>query len=88
MIAGPYHPSFRELCESEIIYNRLIYKIKDKGISDTDKLVVKVSPNCVSKLIGNKRSNIIRLVESGYKMKVIQDNNIPYMDVELDIQRG
>lgn len=85
---GPYHPSFRELCESEIIYNKLIDKIKDKEIRDTDILNVKVSPSCVSKLIGNKRANIIRLEESGYKINVIQDKNVPHMDVVPDIQRG
>ena len=88
MVAGPYHPSFKELCESEILYNKLINKIKDKGICDTDELFVKVSPSCVSKLIGNKRSNIKRLEESGYKIKVIQDKDVPVMDVVLDIQRG
>ncbi len=88
MVAGPYHPSFRELCESEIIYSKLINKIKDKGISDTDEVIVKVSPSCVSKLIGNKRSNIKRLGESGYKIKVVQDKAVPFMDVILDVQRG
>ena len=88
MVAGPYHPSFKELCESEILYNKLINKIKDKGICDTDELFVKVSPSCVSKLIGNKRSNIKRLEESGYKIKVVQDNDVPFMNFVLDIQRG
>ena len=88
MISGPYHPSFKELCESEILYNKLVNKIKDKGICDTDELYVKVSPSCVSKIIGNKRSNIKRLEESGYKIKVIQDKDVPVMDVVLDVQRG
>lgn len=88
MVAGPYHPSFKELCESEILYKKLIDKINDKGICDTDEMIVKVSPSCVSKLIGNKKSNIKRLEESGYKIKVVQDKNVPAMCVVLDIQRG
>lgn len=87
-IAGPYHPAFRELCESEILYNKVKEKLKNLEITGSDTVVVKVSPSCVSKFIGNKRHNIKRLNESGYKIKVVQDIKAPDMEFILEIRRG
>ena len=87
-IAGPYHPAFRELCESEILYNKVKDKLKNLEITGSDTVVVKVAPSCVSKFIGNKRHNLKRLNESGYKIKVVQDINAPDMEFVLEIQRG
>lgn len=81
MIAGPYHPSFKELCESEILFNKLHDKLKDMKASE--EIEVFVSPSCVSKMIGNKKSNLIRLNELGYKIKVVQSTDIKDMDVVL-----
>ena len=81
MVAGCYHPSFRELCESKIMYNKLFSLLK---ISDTrDVYEVLVSPKCVSKLIGNNKSNIKRLNESGFNIKITQSNDVSYMEVIL-----
>ena len=87
-VAGPYHPAFRELCESEILLNKFFENLKIYDYNGSDTIIVKVSPSCVSKFLGNKRSNIIRLEESGYKIKVIQDKNVRDMELVLDIQRG
>ena len=81
MIAGPYHPAFKELCESEILFNKLLAKLNN--INTDKEIEVMVSPSCVSKMIGNKRSNINRLSELGYKIKVIQSDKIMNMDVVL-----
>lgn len=87
-VAGPYHPAFRELCESEILLNKFFENLQIYDYNGSDTIIVKVSPSSVSKFIGNKRSNIIRLEESGYKIKVIQDRNVRDMELVLDIQRG
>ena len=50
---------------------------------DTE-IVARVSPSCVSKMIGNKRSNLIRLNELGYKIKVVQDKSVKEMEIVLD----
>ncbi len=81
MIAGPYHPSFRELCESKILFDKLISKLKENDVHGD--CVVSVSPSCVSKLIGNNKSNIKRLNKLGYNVKIIQDNSVGEMDVVL-----
>ncbi len=81
MVAGCYHPSFRELCESKIMYNKLLSLLEN---SDTrDVYEVFVSPKCVSKLIGNNKSNIKRLNELGFNIKITQSSDVSYMDVIL-----
>lgn len=80
MVAGPYHPSFRELCESKILLDKLLF-LADK--SDSKMLNVRVNPKCVSKLIGNEKSNIKKLKEIGYEIKIIQDEAVSFMDLLL-----
>ncbi len=81
MIAGVYHPAFRELCESKIILDKVLLCLKDKDKNEQYELMV--APSCVSKLIGNNKSNIKRLNELGYKIKIIQDTSVGEMDVVL-----
>ena len=55
--AWPVHSSFRELVESSIYYDIICGKLKD-GCKRAD---VYVNPREVSKAVGNKRCNIIKL---------------------------
>lgn len=79
-VAGPYHPSFRELCESERLYNILIKKYKT---DHTDELSVAVSPRDISKLIGNKKKNIERLTRYGLYLHIIQDPSVAEGQIEF-----
>lgn len=73
MLCGPYHPAFRELCESERIFNILITKYKE---NHTDSLTVAVSPRAVSRLIGNQKKNLRKLEEHGLHLTIIQDHTL------------
>ena len=86
MVCGPFHPSFRELCESRILFDKLLCLLKneDKNV----EIDVMVSPKCVSKLIGNKKSNLLKLNKLGYKIKIIQSDNVREMDVVLKKSEG
>lgn len=55
VIAGPYHPAFRELVESEIIKDYLDYIIKKYNIEK--EIIIKTNNKNISKIIGNKKSN-------------------------------
>lgn len=73
MLSGPYHPAFRELCESKRIFEKL------KGtFSDLPKGVWKVfvAPSMVSKFVGHKKENILRLKEFGYDVRICADEKI------------
>lgn len=80
-IAGPWHPAFAELCQSEIFLNKAISLLKETG-----NYVIKVNPSDVSKMVGQKKSNIIKLQNNGYKCKVIADKNLSKN--EIVVERG
>ena len=76
VIAGPFHPAFGELVESEIIYDDVCNYIKRNNIN-SQELKIYVNPKCVSVFVGNKRKNIIRIKEKfNVTIKLIQDNNV------------
>lgn len=55
VIAGPYHPAFRDLVEGEMIKDYLRNIVVENKV--TSNLVVKTNKKNVSKIIGNKKSN-------------------------------
>ncbi len=80
-IAGPWHPAFSELCQSEIFFDEAINKLKETG-----DYKIFVNPSDVSKMTGQKKSNIIRLKEKGFNCKIIPDKNI--VKNEIVVERG
>ena len=81
-LSGPYHPSFRELCESKLLLDTFYEKISDLNIKDF-KITVTVNPKSISKFIGNKRSNINRLSGNGYDITLKTDENVDVYDVRI-----
>ena len=70
-LAGPYHPAFRELCESRVFINRLTDTFETKGFYK-----VYVNSKFISKALGQRRENINILNKLGYKVKFFQDDTI------------
>ncbi len=69
VVAGPFHPALRELCESRLYY----YKAKQL-LNDTDTHpVLRVHPTCISKMVGQNRSNLERLANEGHLVTVRGD---------------
>ena len=68
-LGGVYHPAFRELCESRLMYGDLLELLKKypKG-----SYTVFTDKRNTSRLIGQKRENIFKLSEIGYNIKVSQ----------------
>ena len=72
-VIGPYHPSFRELCESRIIRNL----IEDNIDENTDSVTVLVNGKNISKAVGNKKSNILYFSEKyNISVNVLSDETI------------
>ena len=70
-VAGPWHPAFRELCDS---YR---YKIKLENLLKENKSYnIYTAPNRVSKIIGHNRSNIKYFNDKNIKIKIIPDISI------------
>lgn len=64
-IAGPWHPAFSELCNSEIFLSKARKLLKEKG-----RYTIYVNKSNVSKMIGQKRCNIEKLKQAGYDCSV------------------
>lgn len=73
-IGGFYHPAFRELCESELYKKELSQMLEGSGKS-IKNAVISVHPKLISKVIGQKKSNIEYFKNKGIGLKVIQNES-------------
>lgn len=74
VIAGPFHPAFRELVESTIMNDMIAYII-DNYFKDAKELTISIYPNDISKLYANGKKifyNKMKLYASK-KIKIRQD---------------
>ncbi len=80
MAGGAFHPSFRELCESRIMLEKTLEQLKGE---DCGNIEVVINPKSISRFIGQKRSNIKKLEEMGYNIRVITDESSGKYDVRI-----
>lgn len=85
VVAGPYHPAFRQLVESGLWYDTIVSKIKQLNVK-VKKVQVTVNPQDANNVIGHKRENIEKLKEM-YTLDLIvkQDEKIKQGKMELEI---
>ncbi len=68
LIAGPYHPAFRELCESRILYDKAFALLEQ---ADKNKAYhLRCAPAALSKVHGQGGENLRKLRQQGYNIKV------------------
>lgn len=62
VVAGPYHPAFRQLVESSMWYDSIVSEIKK---INTKVMQVKISANAenINNIIGHKKENVLKLKE-------------------------
>lgn len=79
IVAGPFHPAFRELVEGSLISNLII-----KNIKESDKLIININPKDISKLYSNKKKyfNMIKNKD----ISVIQNPKIDRGSIELSVE--
>lgn len=82
MIGGFYHPAFRELCEGMIYRYNIGFQLKNAN-RNADEYVLAVAPSCISKAVGQKKSNIEHFRQQGYNIKIIGEEGIPKYQCEL-----
>ena len=71
-VAGPYHPAFREICESKLYLDNVLEELEKSNIKQ-GKIEITVGAPFVSMLTGQKKTNITRLREMGFDVKIIQN---------------
>lgn len=80
VVSGPFHSAFGELVESEIYYDEIVKILEKKPKTD----ILCVNPREVSKAVGNKRKNIIRIKEKfGIDLKIKPDESLIKGDVKI-----
>ncbi len=79
-IAGPWHPSFSELCQSQILLTKVLTCLFDKG-----DYIIYVGKSDVSKMIGQRKTNITFLKTRGFNCKVKVDESLS--DLKFRIER-
>ena len=87
VIAGPYHPAFRQLVESGMWYDEIVQKIKKFNIK-VMQVTIKANPENINNIIGHKKENVLKLKEF-YDVDVIvkPDENIKKGKYEIDIDK-
>lgn len=78
-LAGPWHPAFSELCQSQIMLNKALKLLNEKG-----RYIIYVGKSDVSKMIGQKRSNILHLESQGFYCKVKQKDGLDNLTIQIE----
>ncbi|MEG0583307.1 MAG: coproporphyrinogen III oxidase, partial [Cetobacterium sp.] len=85
VIAGPFHPAFREIIEGEIYYSFL-----KRILESEEKLEVRVNEKNVSRIVGINKINRVRLgrifeikIDNSFELNEIQVNEKTYFRKEI-----
>ncbi len=84
VVAGPYHPAFRQLVEGRIFYDNVSKKIKNLN-NKVKTIKISVNSKYMNNFVGHKRENLNRLKEI-YDINIIvkQDDSVKdYKIVEV-----
>lgn len=84
VVAGPFHNAFGELVDNAIYYDEILNITKN--LSDCT-VTIGVNPSCISKAVGNKKINAIKLKnEKNIRLKVVgvatEDGKVELIGVE------
>lgn len=77
-LAGPWHPAFRELCESRLYLQAAKAKLLKRG-----NYTLSVHPTAISKMVGQARANIEILKQIGYNCNVNGDKSLSKYEVKI-----
>ncbi len=83
IVAGVWHPAFREICESRRFFCRFVHE-SEKLFKDVKKLAVRINPKDISKFVGQKRCNLKEIGKLGYDIKLIADDEVDKDNIKLE----
>ena len=87
VVAGPYHPAFRQLVESAMWYDAIVAKIKRLNVK-VKEVEVSVNPIDSNNVIGHKKENVQKLKDT-YDVDLIlkQDESIKQGKSKIEITK-
>ena len=83
---GDYHPAIGELAENYVYYKKICEQLKNKKV-DGNNLVIYCAKGCTSKIIGQKKTNKIKLTKNYNikSLKIVEKIDLKGYNVVLDI---
>lgn len=78
-VAGPWHPAFSELCQSQIMLTKALTCLFDKG-----NYTIYVGKSDVSKMVGQGKSNLTFLKTRGFNCKVKVDESLENLNLRIE----
>ena len=87
--AGPNHPALGEMVENAVYYNKIVDELGSKTSCNGNILHVYVAKGCLSKAIGQKKSNVDKLIRNfGFSdVKVKEDGNLIGYELKIEEER-
>ena len=87
--AGPNHPALGEMVENAVYYNKIVKSLDGTVSHQGATLSVYVAKGCLSKAIGQKKSNIEKLIRnfSFRDVKVKEDDSLTAYELKLEEER-
>lgn len=85
VVAGPYHPAFRQLVEGAIWYDVIVAKIKKLNVKASE-LEITVHPINVNNIIGHRKNNLKKLKDLyNVDIKIKTDENMKQTKLDLKV---
>ena len=78
-LAGPWHPAFSELCYSKIFLNNAKKLLDKKG-----DYILFVAPSAISKMTGQRKTNIEILKKLGFDCIVKPDYSLGGYEIRAE----
>ena len=83
LLAGPYHPAFRELCEGKVYLQNAIKELQNAQIPKGSKVCLEVGKGCTSRMVGQRKINVETLTKIGYNIQVREQPDLPAFAVRI-----
>lgn len=80
VVAGPFHPAFRELVEGSLLVDKIL-----KAMNDNKEAVIYINPKDISKLYANKKIYFNKLLNDGKIISVKQSDKIKRGYIKLSL---
>ena len=85
VVAGPFHPAFRQLVESSIWYDSIVNRIKSYNVK-VKEVEITVNPEDENNVVGHKKENLDKLQDTyDVILNVKKDEKIKQGDFEMKI---
>ncbi len=83
LLAGPYHPAFRELCEGRLYLKNAQKALDEAHTPKGAPTTLLVGRGCTSKMVGQRKINVETLTKIGYNIKVKEQGDLPLFAVQV-----